>query len=262
MEVRSAGMEKNSLDTEKQTVTTNGNEGSVHLQVAADNINVMANRTGGTETDALLLEKKISSGEAAISVHSAEAQMNLDNPTPKATSCSQRIKKELNATVCDHPHVRRWMLLILIVILIAAVIILSLVICSVLHEDEDDEFDVSTFTVPRYFNGTFQLPNLVVTENPSNQTVIDLEGKLDDLFRSSPALGRYFHRAEINTLRSGPVIADYTLTFLIPEDEQDQLREFTLSREMVYNVFRQFLYDQDPDESGPMYIDPDSLTLQ
>lgn len=49
---------------------------------------------------------------------------------------------------------------------------------AVLHEDEDDEFDVSTFTVPRYFNGTFQLPNLVVTENPSNQTVIDLEGKV------------------------------------------------------------------------------------
>lgn len=45
----------------------------------------------------------------------------------------------------------------------------------------------------------------------------------------------------------------------MPED--DQLRNFTLSREMVYNVFRQFLYDQEPNDSGPTYIDRLSLTM-
>ena len=62
--------------------------------------------------------------------------------------------------------------------------------------------------------------------------------------------------------RNGSVIADYQLTFVMPEEQQDQLRNVTLSREMVYNVFRQFLYDQEqPDESGQMYIDPVSLNM-
>lgn len=60
--------------------------------------------------------------------------------------------------------------------------------------------------------------------------------------------------------RNGSVIADYKLTFHMPEEEKDQLRNFTLSREMVYNVFRQFLYDQES-ELDPMFIDPASLKM-
>lgn len=60
--------------------------------------------------------------------------------------------------------------------------------------------------------------------------------------------------------RNGSVIADYQLKFLMPEEKQDQLRKFTLSREMVYNVLRQFLYDQES-ESESMYIDPISLNM-
>uniref|UniRef100_A0A3B4YHQ0 SEA domain-containing protein n=1 Tax=Seriola lalandi dorsalis TaxID=1841481 RepID=A0A3B4YHQ0_SERLL len=85
---------------------------------------------------------------------------------------------------------------------------------------------------------------------------------LADIYRSSPALGRYFSKAEIHVLRNSSVIADYHLTFLMPEEQQDQLRNFTLSREMVYNVFRQFLYDQEPDSSELLYIDPLSLNIQ
>lgn len=61
--------------------------------------------------------------------------------------------------------------------------------------------------------------------------------------------------------RNGSVVVDYQLTFLMPEEQQDQLRNITLSREMVYNVFRQFLYDQEADESGQMYVDPASLNM-
>lgn len=59
--------------------------------------------------------------------------------------------------------------------------------------------------------------------------------------------------------RNGSVTADYQLTFLMPEEEQGDLSKFTLSREVVWNVFKQFLYDQDPDESG--YIFPGSLFM-
>lgn len=55
------------------------------------------------------------------------------------------------------------------------------------------------------------------------------------------------------------VIAGYRLKFLMPEEEEDQLRKFTLSREVVFNVFRQFLYDQEADLAQPLFIAPDSL---
>lgn len=61
--------------------------------------------------------------------------------------------------------------------------------------------------------------------------------------------------------RNGSVVADFQLTFLVPDEQQDQLRNFTLSRGMVYNVLRQFLYEQEEDESEPMYIDPASLSM-
>lgn len=65
--------------------------------------------------------------------------------------------------------------------------------------------------------------------------------------------------------RPGSVIAEYQLTFVMPEEHQEQLRNFTLSREMVYNVLRQFLYDQEGRGASPsssaLYIDPVSLKL-
>lgn len=61
--------------------------------------------------------------------------------------------------------------------------------------------------------------------------------------------------------RNGSVVADYQLKFLIPEEEKDQLGNFTLSREMVFNVFRQFLYDQEAGPAQPLYIAPDSLRM-
>lgn len=61
-------------------------------------------------------------------------------------------------------------------------------------------------------------------------------------------------------LRNGSVIAEYQLKFVMPA-EHDQLEKFTLSREVVFNVLRQFLYDQETEETEPMYIDPVSLTM-
>ncbi|KAG7217661.1 hypothetical protein INR49_021350 [Caranx melampygus] len=85
--------------------------------------------------------------------------------------------------------------------------------------------------------------------------------EVTDIYRSSPALGRYFCKAEIFVLRNSTVIADFHLEFNMPEEQQDQLRKFILSREMVYNVFRQSLYDQEPPSSGSLYIDPLSLNM-
>lgn len=224
-----------------------------------------------TETDALVhVQINGANGEAMHGDHAAEGQRNVGNTNSARENGSVcRVKKELTEIVFW--KVRRWMIIIFLFVLIAVVIVISLAVCSAIHEDVDDKFDPSLFKVPHYFNGSFQLPNQVFQEellnlhsNISQTLAADLQNKMADLYRSSPALGRYFSKAEILAFRNGSVIVDYKLTFLLPEEQQDQLRNFTLSREMVYNVFRQFLYDQEPDESaesGPTYIDPVSLKM-
>lgn len=260
------------MDIELQTIRTNGNDGAAYLS----NDRVMAGNGDGvaykipdaTERDGLLSEQTTGcNGETVPSGHAAEDQWNLGNTyTPQEMSSVCRIKRELNEVVFW--RARLWMVIIFIFLIILIIIIISLAVCSAIHEDVDENFDPSLFKVPQYFNGSFQLPNLVFTEelftlssNESQALAADLQEKLADLYRSSPALGRYFSEAEIHAFRNGSVIADYQLTFLLPEEHQDQLRNLTLSREMVYNVFRQFLYDQEPDESGQMYIDPVSLNM-
>ncbi|CAJ1065146.1 TPA-induced transmembrane protein homolog [Xyrichtys novacula] len=201
-------------------------------------------------------------GETVASSVSEESQSILGNVSREG----RRIKKELNEILFW--KVRLWMAIIFVFFLIFVVIIISLLLCSAIHEDKDEKFDPSLFKFPLYFNGSFQLPNLVYTENlltlsfnESQALASDLQEKLADLYRSSPALGRYFSGAEIQAFRNGSVIADYQLKFLMPEERQEQLKNYILSREMVYNVLRQFLYDQESEESGPMYIDPVSLNM-
>lgn len=43
-------------------------------------------------------------------------------------------------------------------------------------------------------------------------------------------------------------------------EEHGQLTNYTLSKEMVFNVLLQELYDQEPDD--PLYIEPTSLTME
>ncbi|XP_056139831.1 TPA-induced transmembrane protein homolog isoform X3 [Lampris incognitus] len=183
----------------------------------------------------------------------------------KEVSVGRRIKKELNEKVFW--KVRLWMVVVAIFLIILAVIFISLALCSVIHEDVDEKYDQSSFKVPRSFNGSFLLPNRNVTSelyspssNRSQMLAAELREKLSDLYRASPALGRYFSDAEIYPFRNGSATAHFRLKFLMPA-EHGQLEKFTLSREVVYNVFRQFLYDHETDEQGLTYIDPTSLSM-
>lgn len=257
------------MDIELQPITTNGNDGAAHLSnegVTAGNGDGGAYRIpDASETDGLLPSETAGRNGASVpSDHAAEPQGILGHAS--AHREIRRVKRELNEVIFW--RVRLWMIIIFIFLLIFAVILISLAVCSLIYEDPDDNFDRSLFKVPQYFNGNFQMPNLVFTDelfihssNESQTLATDLQQKLADLYGSSPALGRYFSRADIHAFRNGSVIADYQLTFVMPEEKQDQLRNATLSREMVYNVFRQFLYDQEALESDPMYIDPVSLVM-
>ncbi|XP_010741662.3 TPA-induced transmembrane protein isoform X1 [Larimichthys crocea] len=240
-------------DIELQEKKTNGDYGATCMTAG--------NGGSAAERGELLNPRTADhNGEMASCSNAAENGMNLGN-AKRSSVC--RVKKELNEVVFW--KIRLWMVVVFIFLLIAAVILISLLLCSLIYDDPDEKFDPSLFKVPLYFNGSFQLPNLAFTEelySSENQALAaNIENKLSDLYRASPALGRYFNNTEIHGFRNGSVIVDYQLTFLMPEENQDQLRNFTLSREMVYNVFRQFLYDQEADESAPTYIDPVSLIM-
>ncbi|CAN9510931.1 unnamed protein product [Ophioblennius macclurei] len=162
------------------------------------------------------------------------------------------------------------MVIVLLVLSIIAVILSSMALCAATHEDEDEMFDRSSFKVLRYFNGSFQMPNMVFTEelfdfssNESQTLAADLQDKLSDLYRSSAALGRYFSKAEISAFSNDSLTGEYELTFVLPEEEEEQkdVGRFVVSREMVYNVFRQFLFDQETPRFDPAFIDPLSLVM-
>ncbi|XP_019943542.1 TPA-induced transmembrane protein [Paralichthys olivaceus] len=227
------------------------------------NLQPLTQRNGREGASYTANEQDVGNGVMLLSAHAAEDDMNEGTQrNHREISAACRIQRVLEK------NVKPWMVIVAILVLIIAVIIISLVVCSAIQEDVDDNFDPSLFEIPLQFNGSFQLPNMVFTEelfiftsNKSKVLTAELQKKLADLYEASPALGRYFSKAEIYSLRNGSIIADYQLTFLIPEEQHDQLRNFTLSREMVYNVFRQFLYDQESEDSAPTYIDPLSLNM-
>uniref|UniRef100_A0A673WLG4 SEA domain-containing protein n=1 Tax=Salmo trutta TaxID=8032 RepID=A0A673WLG4_SALTR len=165
-------------------------------------------------------------------------------------------------------HRRRWMILIFLIFLILLVIGVSFALCLVIHDDADEKYNPTLFVLPRCFNGSFKLTNQIFipellspASNQSKALSSQLQEKLSELYSSSPALSRYFSSVEISDFRNGSVVADYRLGFLMPLNNAE-LEQFTLSREMVYNVFRQSLYDQDPELNHPLYIHPASLDMQ
>ncbi|XP_037123754.1 TPA-induced transmembrane protein [Syngnathus acus] len=245
------------VDVELQELKTNGSDALESLVTTGNGDN---HPKGCEETSGLLsAQRNGCNGETMPSATEAISSSK--------ESAVHRVKRELGKVVCGG-KVRLWMVLLLLPVVLVAVILISLSLCSVVYRDPDDKFNRSTFRVPRLFNGSFVLPGLNFTEdllslssNRRRDLTGDLQGKLSNVYTSSPALGRYFSKAEIHTLRNGSVIAEYQLTFFMPEEHQEQLKNFTLSRKMVYNVLRQFLYAQDRAASSALYIDPVSLEL-
>lgn len=254
------------MDTELPLYPMNGSDGASSLsperETLANGGSVAQNNSEATERDVFLDAQQVPASNGERTLHTAEAQSSLGNErTSRENTTISRIKRELNEVAFW--RVRVWMIVVILVCLIIAVIIISLSVCSAIHDDPDEKFDSSLFKFPLYFNGSFQLHNTALKEEHviSETLTVHLKEQVTNIYRSSPALGRYFSKAEISVLRNSTVIADYHLTFLMPEEQQDQLRKFILSKQMVYNVFRQFLYDQEPPTFGSLYIDPLSLNM-
>ncbi|KAK6485823.1 TPA-induced transmembrane protein [Huso huso] len=161
-----------------------------------------------------------------------------------------------------------WMCILSVFILLAIATVIGLVLYSVVYVDEDEKIDKTLYVVSRYYNGTLRIVNQEFTPElllPKSQKSEFLSGQLKDmlsrLYSSSPALGRYFVNAGLNSFSNGSVTAYYWLKFEIPS-EHSKMIKYTLSEEVLVNVFRQHLYDQELEENRNLHIDPSSLSLQ
>lgn len=246
---------------------SNGNEVAAHVNVQSaptdepDAFGIRRN-VQGTETEALLGNDSTTNGNtvAIDGDHDTEAQKPKNYEQKKSAVC--QVKEELTQKVCK--GVPLWAVLILIFLLIIGIIFASLALCTVIYEDVDEKYDITQFDVYRNFSGSFQLPNLNFTKEllavDSSERKM-LGNQLDDLYRNSPALGRYYFTSQVYDFSDDPVTAWFRLAFRMPSAEESQLTDNTLSRGMVYNVLRQFLLDQEEDPSEPMFIKPASLNM-
>lgn len=176
----------------------------------------------------------------------------------------KRVKKELTTEVVW--KLRLWMVLIILILTIFIVAVIAIAINIATYRDPDDRYDGGSFVLSRVFRGSLSINQNFTTNTSSlHQVATQLEGQLNAVYRSSPALGRYFRYTRIKTLRGGSVIIDFCLMFLTPLDS-DQLLRYTMSREVVGGVLRQHLYDQVDlsanGSSSSIHISPASLTMQ
>ncbi|XP_059931640.1 TPA-induced transmembrane protein [Gadus macrocephalus] len=248
------------MTMELQSLGTNRSNGDGADHVSASE--QVQNGSTPAEQNPLLSPYPESNGDVIIRV---PPDVSTECRKKKVVREVERLTTALNAKVFWKCSV--WMTILFLLFFIAAVIFISIVLCSVFRKDPDDTFDRSSYEVPRDFNGTFRLTNQVSAEElltSSNQSQVlasQLQKKLYGLYSDSPALGRYFSNAEIYDIRNGSTEAVFGLSFLLPRADQERLRSFTLSRQLVYNVLRQALYDQDTNPPGALYIEPGSLQM-
>ncbi|XP_043940425.1 TPA-induced transmembrane protein isoform X2 [Protopterus annectens] len=179
------------------------------------------------------------------------------NITYSETGCKKSCN-DCSTVVCW--KCRLWMLLLAIFGAIVLVVIVSLVLYSVIYTDEDDIVDNSLKSTgkPQYYEGTMRLKQLasddVMTTDKAKQM-------LTDVYNSSPALGRYFVEAIVFESNDTTTVT-YSLKFALPPDHS-LLLQYTLSEEVLVNVLKQYVCDQEdsPEGGQGLQIEPSSLIL-
>ncbi|XP_052473189.1 TPA-induced transmembrane protein [Carassius gibelio] len=240
------------------------------IQVVCDNNNASSDQTievipgNGTCSDHLRSERnEVSPLLSTPQVTENNSEQHVDGGVdadsltrPKWSRELRRVKRELNEVVVW--KFKLWTVLLFIFITIALVIGISIIVCAVVHDDEDEKYDKSSYVVARFFRGNFTLDaNSFISNSPDEETMRELEKQLIEVYSSSPALERYFYSVTINNLQD--TAAQFKLQFMMPLEHEELIR-YTLSLKMVKNVLLQHLYDRDT--GAPFYIKPTSLHME
>ncbi|XP_074839615.1 TPA-induced transmembrane protein isoform X2 [Carettochelys insculpta] len=91
-----------------------------------------------------------------------------------------------------------WMVLSSIFLGLLLVIIMSLILYSVVYIDEDEYWDPGSVSSGNYRNFSGTLKIKCAAESASHEA---LTKRLIDVYSSSPALGRYFNSAQVDSFR-------------------------------------------------------------
>lgn len=155
---------------------------------------------------------------------------------------------------------RLWMLLLVVFVAIIVIAIVGLVLYSVIYTDEDDIVDSSLKSTgtPQYYEGTMRINQ---PASGALMTTDEVKQMLTHVYNSSPALSRYFVEAVV--LKSNDTsVVKYWLKFALPP-ENSLLLQYTLNEEVMVNILRQYVYDQEDSSEGGqgLQIEPSSLVL-
>ncbi|XP_042298852.1 TPA-induced transmembrane protein-like [Sceloporus undulatus] len=168
---------------------------------------------------------------------------------------------------------RLWMLVTSIFLLLIAVTIITLSVSSAVYIDEDEYWDPELIASGNHhnFSGIVKIhcvnPELLLSESTYNLLSENLHKRLLDVYRDSPALGRYFISAEVISISDGNNTAAYHLCFSVPQDETREFMKYRMNQNFVMNILRQNIYDQeelyglDVPECINLTLDPTSLSL-
>ncbi|XP_025070072.1 TPA-induced transmembrane protein isoform X3 [Alligator sinensis] len=129
--------------------------------------------------------------------------------------------------------------------------------------DEDEYWDPDLVSSGNHhnFSGTLKVQCSAGTAYSE-----DLTKKLTDIYKSSPALGRYFVSAHVVSFSDENATASYQLLFSLPPVTEEFMK-YTMSKDFVMNVLRQNIldeedsYDKGAFDCTKIRLDPDSLTL-
>ncbi|KAH0624958.1 hypothetical protein JD844_032911 [Phrynosoma platyrhinos] len=168
---------------------------------------------------------------------------------------------------------RLWMIVTSIFLLLIAVTIITLSVCSVVYIDEDEYWDPESIASGNHhnFSGIVKIhcvnPELLLSVSTYNLLSENLHKRLTDVYRDSPALGRYFISAEVISISDENNTVSYHLRFSVPQDESEEFMKYRMSQMFVLNVLRQNIYDQEElyglnvPGCTNLILDPTSLSL-
>ncbi|XP_020665734.3 TPA-induced transmembrane protein [Pogona vitticeps] len=167
-----------------------------------------------------------------------------------------------------------WMVAVSIFFLIIFVIILILIFYPVVYIDEDEFWDPESIANGNRhnFSGMLKIhcaaPQLLLSDLKYDLLSEYLHKRLTDVYSNSPALGRYFISAEVNSISEENGTVSYHLSFSVPSDETEEFMKYRMSKNFLMNVLRQDIYDKEELDGAyisgctNMTLDPTSISLK
>ncbi|XP_057553856.1 TPA-induced transmembrane protein isoform X2 [Hippopotamus amphibius kiboko] len=174
-------------------------------------------------------------------------------------SCPVQADKESPWSSCNKNLIGKcklWMVLASVLLGLIMVISISLCLTGVTYVDEDEN-EILELLSNKTFLVMLKIPEECVTEEKLPDL---LTKRLTDVYRSSPALSRFFTSVEILDFSGENATITYHLQFGVPSEDHSFMK-YVMNEELVLGVLRQDFHDQNVSGCETLGRDPASLWL-